>query len=72
MARVKRKGILWTAEDVANYLGISISIVNKFMEEGYIHSFNVGSEKIKRTLQFEVDLFIKNVLLKKNGNKRIN
>jgi len=59
--RIKRNGLLLTAKDVANYLGISIKTAQKLMEDGSISSIKLPNETI-RTTQENIDLFVKKLL----------
>jgi len=51
----RKKGLLWTAEDVAEYLGTSISQADFLMKNGDINSIQLYHEKRLRTTKEMVD-----------------
>ncbi len=60
--KTKKEGILWTAKQVSDYLGISEKTAYYLLSSNIINSINLSPEKQWRTTKEAVDLWLKNTL----------
>lgn len=56
--KIKREGLIWTSENAANYLGLSIREVESLMMYNVIGSFRTGHTKRLLTTKKLCDEFL--------------